>query len=356
VANATTMAELMAKTKPTVKSFKKGEIVEGTITKLTSSEILVDIGAKTEALVLEKDKSILHSLLSALKVGDKVNVSVLNPESDQGNPVVSLRRFIDEKHWGELEKLKNDEKILKLTVNDLTKGGFLVTTEDGVSGFLPNSQTILNDSPQSFVGKKIDAQILELNRSLHKVIFSQKAALGEEDFTKSTSVVKPGEIVDTVVNSTTPFGIFVSVPSNRSGQANFEGFIHLSELSWDKVETASDYFKVGQSVKAQVIGIDRDAKRVNLSIKKMTKDPFEEIAVQFTPDKKVKGTVAQINSSGIVVDLGEDVEGLIKKEKVPPSSSYGVGDAIEATVSEVDIKRHRVILVPVLKEKPIGYR
>lgn len=106
MANATSMAELMAKSKTSIKSFKKGENVEGVVTKLTSSEILVDIGAKTEAVVLEKDKGILHSLLNTLKVGDKVSVSVLNPESDQGNPVVSLRRFIDERLWGGLEKLK----------------------------------------------------------------------------------------------------------------------------------------------------------------------------------------------------------------------------------------------------------
>ncbi|MBI4097410.1 MAG: 30S ribosomal protein S1 [Candidatus Levybacteria bacterium] len=347
--HATTMAELMAKKSPLIRSFKKGEIVTGLITKLSASEILVDIGAKTEAVVLEKDKNILHSLLSALKVGDKVDVSVLNPESDQGNPVVSLRRFMDEKVWVALEKLKNDETVMHVNVTDVTKGGFLVTTEDGVSGFLPNSQTILNDNPQSFVGKKIKTQVLELNRPLHKIIFSQKAALGEEDFSRSTSQVRTGEIVDVLVSSTTPFGVFVSVK-------NMEGFIHLSELSWEKLETAQDYFKMGEKVSAQVLGIDKDAKRVNLSIKRMTKDPFEEIASRFGPDKKVSGIIKQIGSIGMVIDLGEGIEGLIKKEKVPPSSTYSTGDQIEAMVSEVDVRRHRVILTPVLKEKPIGYR
>lgn len=349
MANATSMAELMAKTQSSIRSFKKGEIVKGTVTKLSASEILIDIGAKTEAVVLEKDKNILHSLLSALKVGDKVDVSILNPESDLGNPVISLRRFMDEKVWVALEKLKNDETMLLVNVTDVTKGGFLVTTADGVSGFLPNSQTILNDNPQSFIGKKIKTQVLELNRPLHKIIFSQKAALGEEDFSRSTSMVRTGEIVDTLVSSTTAFGVFVSVKG-------MEGFIHLSELSWDKLDSAQDYFKVGESVKAQVLGIDKDAKRVNLSIKRMTKDPFEDTSKQYSPDKKVRGTILQISSIGIRVDLGEGLEGLIKKEKVPPSSTYATGDEIEATVSEVDIRRHKVILTPILKEKPIGYR
>src|SRR5690242_7896356 len=105
MAQATSMAELMAKSQPQIHSFKKGDVVEGIITKLTKSEILVDVGAKTEAVVLEKDRGILNSLLSTLHEGDKVKVSVLNPESDQGNPVVSLRRFNDEKQWGALEKV-----------------------------------------------------------------------------------------------------------------------------------------------------------------------------------------------------------------------------------------------------------
>ena len=354
---ATSMAELMAKKQPSIKSFKKGEVVTGTVTKLTSSEILIDIGAKTEAIVLEKDKYLLRSLLSALKVGDSVNVSVLNPESDQGNPVVSLRRFMDEKLWGALEKLRDEAVALDVTITDVTKGGFLVTTADGISGFLPNSQTILSANPQSFVGKKIKAQVLELNRSLHKIIFSQKAAVGEEDFTKSTSQVRTGEVVDAVVSSTTPFGVFLSVHGlPADGGTGLEGFIHLSEISWDKLETAQDYFKVGEKIQAQVLGVDKDAKRVNLSIKRMTKDPFEETAKQFSLDKKISGTIKQISSMGILVDLGDGIEGLIKKEKVPPSVSYTTGDQIEAIVLESDTKRHRIILTPVLKEKPIGYR
>jgi ribosomal protein S1 len=266
---------------------------------------------------------------------------------------------MDEKVWGKLEKLKDEKTILEILVTDITKGGFLVTSPDGASGFLPNSQTILNDNPQSFVGKKIKAQVLETNRMLHKIIFSQKAALGEEDFSKSTSLIKTGEIVDAVVSSNTPFGVFVSVKGAVEGAlavANLEGFIHLSELSWEKTETAENYFKVGEKIKAQVIGIDKDAKRVNLSIKRMTIDPFEDTAKQYSADKKVRGIVKQISSLGITLDLGEGIDGLIKKDKIPPSTSYATGDELDGIVSEVDIKRHRVILTPVLKEKPIGYR
>lgn len=350
---ATSMAELMAKATNNLKSYRKGEQVEGVIKKLTSAEILVDIGAKTEAVVLEKDKAILHSLLNSLKVGDKVNVSVLNPESDQGNPVVSLRRFIDGQLWGKLDKLQTDETPVEVVVNDLTKGGFLVTTDDGVSGFLPNSQMSLSDSPQSFVGKKIKVQVLEINRQLHKIIFSQKAALGEEDFSKLISQTKAGEVVEVKVSNTTPFGVFVSVPL---GDGAMEGFIHLSELSWDKIESAEGYYKNGELVKAQVLGVDRDAKRINLSVKRLTKDPFEERVSAYPVDKKVAVVVKKVNSLGVIVELEEGIEGLIKKEKIPPTASYKAGDSLEVTVSEIDTKRHRIVVAPVLKEKPIGYR
>lgn len=349
MANATSMAELMAKSAPSIKSFKKSEIVEGKITKLTSNEILVDIGAKTEAVVLEKDKAILHTLLNSLKVGDIVKVSVLNPESDQGNPVVSLRRFIDERLWGGLEKLKNDEVVLDISINDLTKGGFLVTTADGLSGFLPNSQTILNDSPSSFVGKKMKAVVLEINRPLHKIIFSQKAATTDDDFSKAVSEIKIGEEATAVVSNTTTFGVFVSVQ-------NAEGFIHLSELSWDRLETAENFYKTGEKIKVKVIGIDKDGKRVNLSVKRLTEDPFEEASREFALDKKITAKVTKVSSLGVTLDLGDNIEGLIKKEKIPPSTKYNSGDEVETVVAEVDVKRHRVILVPVLKEKPIGYR
>lgn len=355
MAKATSMAELMAKQAPSIKSFKKGDKVKGKITKLTKNEILVDVGAKTEAVVLEKDRVILTTILTSLKVGDSVEVSILNPESDQGNPVVSLRRFVDEKVWGGIEKLRDEKKVLDITINEHTKGGFLVITDDGVSGFLPNSQIILNDTPASFVGKKLKAVILEINRTLHKVIFSQKAATSDADFSEAVKGIKVGDTVDVVVSNTTTFGVFVSIKNPANSEQATEGFIHLSELSWDRIESAERIYKAGEKIKAQVTGIDKDGKRINLSVKKLTKDPFEELSASFEVDKKVKGEVKQLGSVGVIVDLGE-VEGLIKKDKIPPSSKYSVGESIEAIVSEIDTRRHRIILLPALKEKPMGYR
>ena len=351
--SATTMADLMKSVSSTFVSPKKGEALQGIITKLTSSEILVDIGAKTEAVVLEKDKRLLRNLLSSLKVGDKVTVSVLNPESDFGNSVVSLRRFTDDILWIRLNDLLKNKEILDVIVDDATKGGFLVTTKDGISGFLPNSHTLFLESGQNLVGKTLKAIILELNKPLHKIIFSQKAAMADDDFIKAIKDLKPEQKIDSIVSNIAPFGLFTSI---QIGEKYIEGLVHISEIAWEKTEDIAKDYKSGDKITAIITGFDKDAKRVNLSIKRLVEDPFGEKLKTYIPERKVTGTISKILSNGLLLDLEEGIEGFIRKEKIPPTVTFKIGASVEATVSEVDSKKHRVVLVPVLKEKPIGYR
>lgn len=349
-----TMAELLAKHQTSLVNVSKGHVLSGTVTKLTSAEILVDIGAKTEAVVLEKDKRILKSLLTSLKIGDKVTVTVLNPESDYGNPVVSLRRFNDDRVWLKLEELKKNKEQVDVTVGELTRGGFLVSTKDGISGFLPNSQTAFLQNAQELVDKEIKVSVIELNRPLRKVIFSQKATVAAEDFAKATKSLKVGQEVEATISNVAPFGIFLLIELNDKSLV--EGFVHISEISWEKLATIPESYKAGDKLKAQISGFDRESKRVNLSIKNLTQDPFAERLKSYHSDQKVSASVSKVLSSGVLVNLEKGVEGFIKKEKIPPTVSYSEGSQVTATVVEVDDKRHRVILVPVLTEKPIGYR
>jgi ribosomal protein S1 len=349
-----TMADLLKAAETKFINVGKGEVLEGVITKLTSGEILVDIGAKTEALVLEKDKNILRSLLSSLKVGDKVTVSVLNPESDFGNPVVSLRRFNDNNVWEKLETFKKEKKQLEVVVSEATRGGFLVSSKEGISGFLPNSQTVFLENPQSLVGTEIRVLVIELSRPLKKVIFSQKATVGPEEFEKATKQLKRGDKIEAKISNIAPFGIFTSI--DLSNAALVEGFVHISEIAWEKLSSVPESFKPGDVITAQILGFDKEAKRVNLSIKNLTKDPFEEKLKNYKQDQKVEGTVSKVLSSGVLVTLSEGIEGFIKKDKIPPTLVFKEGASVNAIVVEVDEKKHRVILVPVLTEKPIGYR
>jgi len=362
---AKTMADLMQSAKPKLVSLRKGEKLQGIITKLTSGEILVDVDAKTEAVVLEKDKRILHTLLDNLHVGDKVTVSVLNPESDTGNTVVSLRRHIEDLLWKELENNQKTQEPMESVVSAVTRGGFLIDTSMGLSGFLPNSQTTISQdgetlpSSQEAVGRKIKVFVLELNRITRKIIFSQKKVLGLKDFEEAIKNLKVGQKISTTVSNNTSFGIFVSIPV--SADISIDGLIHVSEISWE--EGNKEAYTVGQEVECMIIGIDHQSKRIELSIKRLTDDPFESIAKKISADQKIKGKVTRVSSAGISLELDLPdiesknlIEGFIRKEKIPPNVSYEVGQEIVSTVSQVDTKRRRVVLVPVLKEKPIGYR
>lgn len=351
-----TMADLLASYKSSFKTLHKGETVKGKITKLTPKEILVDVEAKTEAVVLEKDKRILRNLLSTYKVGDMVDVYILDPESDKGNPVISMRKSIDELSWKRLEDQKQKRQEIEVTINEVTKGGYLVSTKEGMSGFLPNSHLSFSHA-EDIVGKKIKAFLLELNRPEKKIIFSQKPVMGVDDFEKAIKGLKVEQKIDATVSNITPFGVFVIL--QNVGQ-NVDGLVHISEISWEKIENVSDHFTMGQKVEAAIIGFDKDAKRVDLSVKRLSTDPFEEIFKSFTVDQKVTGKVLRISSNGVSLRLslkGElEVEGFIRKEKIPPTITYNVGDEVIATVSQIDKRKHRILLVPVLSAKPIGYR
>lgn len=351
---AQTMADLMKSAEKTsFVSLQKGQKIQGTITKLTPQEILVDIGAKTEAVVLEKDKRLLRNLLSSLKVGESAEVSVLNPESDMGNPVVSLRKFIGDRIWEKLAELQKKKTVIKVNVNDSTKGGFLVSSKDGFSGFLPNSQISYIETDQNLVGNEIDVIVLELSRQSQKVIFSNKAIGGSEDFDKEVKSFKIEQKISTTISNTTPFGIFTLIEGKKG---NIEGFIHISEVSWEKIAQVPSELKPGEKIEAIIIGFDKKTSRVNLSLKRLNKDPFEEKLEKFSKDQKVSAKISKVLITGVLVDLGEGIEGIIKKEKIPPTVKYEVGSEVNATVLEVDKKKHRVNLSPVLKEKPIGYR
>jgi len=351
---AATMVELLQKAKSKFVTLKKGDIIKGKITKLTSSQILIDINAKTEAVVLEKDKKILNKILSSLSAGDEVSVTVLNPESDLGFPVVSLRKSINDMVWEKLLTLKKNQEVLEATVDSPTRGGYLLTTLDGVSGFLPNSHTSILEKPQNLIGKTIKVIALDINRLLNKIIFSQRQALGLGDFDKLISGFKIGQKIDANISNLAPFGVFIAIPVKEMGYV--EGFIHISDLSWEPTSNIYEKFGLGQKITAVITGFDRESRRINLSIKKLTSDPLEKRLKEFPVDKKIKAKVLKVISSGVLFDLGEGIVGIIKKDKIPPSISYTEGLEIQATVSSIDKKRHRVELVPVLLEKPIGYR
>ena len=348
--NASSMAELMAKSSG-LAGLKKGDIVEGTVKKLTPQEILLEIGAKSDALVIEYDKQNLENLLNLLHVGDKVKASVISPESEDGFPVVSLRRTLDDLLYSGFESHFSQNEVIKVRVADTTKGGYFVENELGIRGFLPNSQT-MNDSVS--VGDTIEVKIIEFDKSKKRVIFSQKAVAYTSTISEIEQQVKRGESYDALIETVTPYGLYVTFSPKKG--STIEGFIHISEISYQRVENISQDFKKGDKITAQVLDIDRENRRVNLSIKNLQKDTFGEVKERYPIDKKIKVIIKDSRTRGVTVTLDDKTEGFIPAQKIASSTTYLKGDALEVEVSDYDEKRRLIIVSPVLKEVPIGYR
>ena len=352
---ATSMAELMARTtsKPLV-SFKKGDIVSGTLLKMQKGEMLVDIQAKGQAIVLERDPKMLKSIHTFLKEGQTVTVQILSPESETGQPVVSLRKFVYDLIWKHLEELKKSQEKVDVTITEVTKGGYVVSTKDGLSGFLPNSHANSTQGPLS-VNKTISVSIADLNREDNKIIFSQKTTMTPEEFSALMAQFKAGTKVKGEIASVTTLGYFVLLTIPGSDKT-VDGLIHVSEVSWERSDDQLSLYKVGDEVEAVVIGVDRDSRRIDLSLKRLTADPFEKLKEEFVLEKQATGKVIRTEDGNVFLDLGDGVEGLIKKEKVPAGTAYEIGQTVTVTVTAHDQRRRRIELTPVLKEKPLMYR
>ena len=356
--SSSAMAKLLASKDVKLQSLNKRDIVKGKITKLTRQEILVDLGSKAAAVVMEKDRKMMRTLLETLKVGDEVSVQILSPESDSGYPVVSLRRFMEDKAWDKLGKVQSDRGALKVEILELTKGGYVVQMDNGIQGFLPQSH-IMRTGDQAQVGDVITVYVQDLKRQDSKIIFSQKQTLSPEEFKAVTQQYKKDQKVTATIENVTPFGVFVSLPYvKKEGEqpVMVDGLVHISEASWEKVEDMASGYSVGGKLEAVVIGFDTDSKRVDLSVKRMSDDPFAKIVEKYTVDKKVEGKVVKSVDGNLQVLLEDNIEGVVRKEKVPPNKVFNTGDTITLTVVSVDSRRRKVELSPVLLAKPLGYR
>lgn len=355
------MAELMAKHGKDVQPLKKGEVVKGVVATL-SPDVMLKIDNKTDVVVMEKDRKLAKQLHNSLKVGDSVEAVVLYPESDSGYPAVSLRDFMRDKSWEDLEKLQKAGEKVAVTVTETTKGGLVVEMDNGAQGFLPNSHMNRVERSGELLGTKIQVSIAEIQKDNKKVVFSQKGTLTVDDFKALALQYKAGTKVQGKISGITQFGLFVSLPfTNSKGEKiSVDGLVHISEVAWEKVADLSEQYEMGQTVEAVVIGIDPRSKRIDLSIKRLSKDPFQAVLDSFPVDKKVTGIAKEMTQDGLIVDLGEvegvAVEGLMKKDKIPPTTTYEIGSKVTATVMSVDNRKRKVMLTPVLLEKPLMYR
>jgi small subunit ribosomal protein S1 len=356
----TTMEELLAEQPGDIPSLKHGDVVEGKIVRIDKDEMLVDVGAKSEGVVSNRELYGRNAETQPdLSVGDTVLVYVLQPESSDGHAVLSLRRAGLERKWRAMQEQFDEGEIIEAPVIDHNKGGLIV--DCGIRGFVPISQIVdfprrpQNDQPrdaaqeiaeklQPYVGRKLRLKILEVNRKANRLILSEKVALYEERREKRDelfSSLETGQKVTGTVRSIAPFGIFVDL-------GGIDGLVHKSELSWNKVNNPEGSHEVGDEVEAEVIDINHERGRISLSIRRLLPDPWQSTVADLKVGDVVEGTVTKIVNFGAFVRVKDGLEGLIHISELShqrvahPGDVVHEGQSLQLKIISLDSERHRL--------------
>lgn len=344
-------ASLLDEQSEKLRSLKHGDTMDGTILAVHDHELIIDIGAKSEGVVLARD---MHTLTDEERadvvVGATVLVYVMQPEDDQGRVSLSLDRARQERSWRKLQQVADDGVVLETKVINFNKGGLLVNL-DGVRGFIPTSQVsgigrgneVQKQADMArMIGSTVRLKIVEMSRARNRLILSERQANAESrDSRKGAllSEIAVNDVREGTVTSVCDFGIFVDI-------GGADGLVHLSELSWSRVRHPSDAYKVGDSTKVMILNIDTEHRRIALSIKRTQTEPWAAVAEAFSVNQVVQGTVTQIAPFGAFVRMSEGVEGLIHSSELTGAAVAAVseGAAVTVRIIRVDIPRRRIAL------------
>ena len=350
---ALTMDDLLAG--DSVKQLTIGETVTGRVLAVRKRDVLIDLGPQGVGYVPRREVG----STTALEVGEEVTASVVDNELDNGYSLLSLRKAAKDRGWEEVLAKMDAAEIIDVTPYDANRGGMLVEYE-GVRGFLPVSQLSAEHYPRvggadkdeilarlnTLVGQTLKVRILDCDRKANKLIFSEKEAI-KDGLAAHFERLKVGDTIKGVVTGVVDFGAFVNVEG-------IEGLIHISEISWERVNNPADYVKVGQSVEAKIISIDKD--RLSLSMKQLTKDPWLDEVEQFSKGQTVEGTVTRITPFGAFVQISPAVEALVhvselgSGESADPEKVFTLNERKSFVVLDID-KENRKISLSVADKK-----
>jgi small subunit ribosomal protein S1 len=353
--NDNNMASLLEKEGLGIDFPTQGEIRKGIIASITPGQILVSVGTKSEGIITGKEYELIPSdELANLKVGDEISVYVVNPEDQNGNLVLSYMRAREEESWQEVEALQASKQATHSTILGYNKGGLIVPI-GGLRGFVPASQISLTrragvtgDTPEQrwgkMIGQEIDVCVIEVDRERRRLILSERQASTETRESVKERVLeelKEGEVYLGRITSLADFGVFVNVNGA-------DGLVHMSEISWERIQHPSEILKVGQEVKVKVINIDHEKKRIGLSIRQLQSDPWDEKAAQFQVGQLVEGTITRLTKFGAFARLAEDIEGLIHISEISerriehPKEVLKEGDICTLRIIKIDPSVHRI--------------
>jgi small subunit ribosomal protein S1 len=338
-------------------SIKRGDVVEGVIVRIDQDEILVDIGLKSEGVLSTKELPASgYGSFNELHLNDKVLVYVIQPESAEGHAVLSLKRANTERQWRNAEEQHKSGELLNARVIDYNKGGLIVDV-NGIRGFVPISQ-IMNlrreevaaggenqetaAKLQSMKDKVLQLKIIEINRARNRLILSERLAVQEWRQRRREELLdelKPGEVRRGVVSNLANFGAFVDL-------GGADGLVHISQLAWSRVNHPSEVLHIGQEVEVQVLSVDKDKKKIALSIKRAEVDPWTTVEQRYTPGQLVTGVVTKIAPFGAFARIEDGIEGLIHLSEltpgVDPKTVLHEGAQLQLRILRIDAERRRL--------------
>lgn len=355
------MEELLSMSGYELKVPRKGETITGLVTFVNRKMVLVDIGAKTEGIVADREFDFAKEFIETIKVGEEIDVYVASDENERGQILLSLKRAMFDKLWNMLDAYLKEEKEVQVKTVELNRGGMIVRWQ-GLRGFIPSSQfgASYAGNLQAIVGKTINVKPIEVDREKNRLIFSEKHVSEAAVMEQRESALKTVKVGNTFAGSVTgvlSFGAFVAVPvKSGEGTLTVEGLVHISEISWEKVEDIHKYLKVGDKVEVKVLGVEEGTGKLNLSIKQLQDDPWSKVAEKYGAGTTVKGTVSRSAPFGVFVNFEPGVDGLIHISRLGSFGELTPGEKIEVLVENVDPEHRRMSLGPVLKEVPVGYK
>lgn len=345
------MAELLDQAYD-LKEVRRGNIMTGTIVSIAPTEILVDIGAKSEGIIAGREMEKLSPEdLAALHVGEEIPVYVIKPEDEEGNTILSLARAQAEKDWLAASKLYESGEIYEGTVVGHNKGGLIVHFGQ-IRGFVPGSQLAADqragsgakeDQWMHMVGQKLRLKIIELDRRRNRLIFSERAAVDEwrkKQKEKLLGDIREGDVLKGRVTSLADFGAFVDL-------GGADGLIHLSELSWSRVSHPRDLLKVGDEIEVCVLNIDTERQRIGLSLKRLQQEPWSQVLDKYEIGQVVDARITKLANFGAFAQI-DDVEGLIHLSELTdanithPREVVKEGDLVSVKIIRIDPERRRI--------------
>lgn len=349
--NASAVMEELLKSSPPLLRVKPGEIVEGTVVFRGKNKLLLDLNGVAVGIVSGRELRDSFNTFRELGVGDKVTSMVLEEENDEGMIVLSLRMASQQKAWDRFHKLVDDGGTMKFIAQEANKGGLLANI-DGIRTFLPVSQLAPMHYPrvnnadsseiihrlQKYIGHTFTVKIITMDEEAGKIVVSEREAMSEER-SKTLEQLGVGTVKEGLVTGVVKFGLFVAFDG-------LEGLVHISEIAWGHVKNPAEFAEVGDKVTVKVIGIDGD--KLSLSIKQLTKDPWEEIAERYPVGKRVQGTVVRFADYGAFLKLEKDINGLVHLSEIAhhkvtdPAEALKIGEKIEAQVINIDVDERRI--------------